>query len=245
MSDDIFGKDLFEENEKENDFPQINPPNNKKEFFIEKNIPQLQGDGYPERFLEIVKKVQERYEEFPSLSYKEIAEEVSSLNVYSCPTPTLQSLNYEMEKVQAAKDRISEIYSMVMPSYNAKKRLTELLSTCWNEYATGKTKDLRESDCASRLNEFLIDLSESERINSLCTQILKNLESLHHTLSRRITIFQLQLSLRDIGRGALPDYEFQDEDGVNSDEIPQDISEIINGKSPSTKESIEADEEGF
>ena len=39
----------------------------------------------------------------------------------------------------------------------------------------------------------------------------KNLEGLQENLSRRITIFQLQLKLHDIGRGALPDLDLKDD----------------------------------
>ena len=232
--------------ENENSSSKNLAPNvSREEFFVENKIPDLIGVDYPEPFRKIVDYVRQGYTRWTYISTDEVQEEIKELESdvkvqTNVGDTTLQMINSQMGKVQAAKDRLSTIYGQISATYNYRKRMVEMLRSAWGNYAVGKTKDLRDADGTLRLSEFMQDLAEIESLNQLCINISKNLDSLHHTLSRQITIFQLQISLRDLGRSGLPDYKFPED---NEDQNSQDIDEILNGNI--SGESIEAEESSF
>ena len=183
-------------------------------FFQESDndLPQLCGNGYPPEFVQIVDRVYITYKILPKLEYAKIYRELADLSITSAPTPTLQVLNDEIQRVQGAKDRLSEIMIKVLECHNIKRRLVDTLITAWGKFSSEKNAESRKGDGVFRLSHFSIDLAKVESLLKVCSHILKNLDSLHDSLSRRITINQLLLKMNDMGRGSLPDYNFKRED---------------------------------
>ena len=171
-------------------------------------IPTLRGEGFPLDYLKMVNRISLQYNNLPVLDYDAIYKEISDLSVKSCPTPTLQVLNDEIQKVQGAKDRLSEIFVETLKCYTLKKRVVDILVDSWGKFTIEKNADGRKGDASFRLSNFLIDFATVEGLLKACTHILRNLDSLHDSLSRRITIVQLTMKLHDVGRGALPDFDF-------------------------------------
>lgn len=171
-------------------------------------IPELMGTDYPEHYLKMVLKIREHYDRLPSLDYDAIYREISDLSVKSCPTPNLAILNDELHRVQAAKDRLSEIFIDVIKCYNYKKRAVDILKDAWGKFTSEKNAEGRKGDASFRLSFFLSDFAKTEALSKVCDHILRNLDSLNDNLSRRITIWQLMAKLQDIGRGALPSLDF-------------------------------------
>jgi len=174
-------------------------------------LPSLIGkkEEYPPDFLEISELVLERYKNMPILNFDDLYAELSSLSVKASPTPTLQILNLELEKVQGAKDRLSEIFNSVLRNHTFKKRVVDMLRDSWGKYTSEKNAEARKGDANIRISKFELDLAETEALLKTCLHVLKNLDSHHDVLSRKITIIQLQLKLYDLGRGnSLPDFDF-------------------------------------
>ena len=174
----------------------------------EEEIPQLIGTDYPEDFLKIVKRIQQAYKQLPAFNFAEIDRELADLSIKSSPTPTLQVLNDEIQKVQASKDRLSEIFVNVLKSFTFKDRMVDVLVDSWARFTNDKSADKRKGDGIFRLSDFILDLAKVEALLKQCGHILKNLDSIHESLSRRITIIQLTLKMSDFSRSALPDYDF-------------------------------------
>lgn len=200
---------------------------------LEGDLPQLCGDDFPEEYLEMVDRVYATYRMLPKLEYGEIYRELADLSITSCPTPTLQVLNDEIQKVQRAKDRLSEIMVKALESHNLKKRLIDTLITSWGKFSSEKNAEGRKGDGIFRLSCFSIDFAKVESLLKVCHHILKNLDSIHDSLSRRITINQLLLKMNDMGRGSLPDHNYRQEMGVNEGDLFGDKKEI------DTTESLE------
>ena len=171
-------------------------------------IPELMGTEYPEPYVKMVLKIRRQYERLPKLDYDAIYSEISDLSVKSCPTPSLAILNDELHRVQAAKDRLSEIFIDVIKCYNYKKRAVDILKDAWGKFTSEKNAEGRKGDATFRLSSFLADFAETEALSKSCDHILRNLDSLNDNLSRRITIWQLMTKLQDIGRGAMPHLDF-------------------------------------
>jgi hypothetical protein len=169
--------------------------------------PSLVGSDYPPEYLRIVNRINAQYALLPVLDNDLIYKEISDLTIRSSPTPTLEVLNDELHKVQSAKDRLSEILINVIKAYNFKKRAVDILKDAWGKFCSEKNAESRKGDASFRLSFFLIDFAETESLFKSCDHILRNLDSLQDNLSRRITIWQLILKLRE-GRMALPDYDF-------------------------------------
>lgn len=174
-------------------------------------------EDYPLDYIKMVDRIRIQYALLPTLNYDAIYKELAELSIKSSPTPTLQVLNDELYKVQSAKDRLSEIVMDVIKCYNFKNRAVDILRESWGRFTTEKNTEGRKGDSAYRLSNFSIDFALVESLSKACNHILKNLDSLHDNLSRRITVFQLIMKLRDIGRNGMPDYDFDKKFEGNSD----------------------------
>lgn len=213
MSEDIIDDDLFsnikeDKSTKENSSEKENGSEDKS---VENNdyvLPHISGSEIPVEFKNIVERFIAIYKTLPEIDYDEVSRELSTLSIKQTPTSTLQMINLHLQKVQACKDRLAEIYQDVVKCYSFKKRAVNILSDAWGKFSSGGSADKRKSDCAYRLSEFFLDLARIEALNNECEHVLKNLDSLNNNLSRQITIIQSQLKLFDLGRGALPDFDF-------------------------------------
>ncbi len=175
---------------------------------IASDLPKLIGDNYPVEYQLIVKRLLDLYSDLPRLNYNELHSEVEKLNADSTPTPTLPLINLKLQSIQAHKDRLAEIYQKVVRCYTFKKRVVNILSEAWGKFADGSSADKRKADCAFRLSDFYIDLAQIESLHFACEHALRNLDSASNAISRQITIIQSELKIFDIGRGALPDFDF-------------------------------------
>ncbi len=223
---------------------EINPDDPLFSMGIKRSdYPKMQGDDYPQAYSAIVDGIIIQYSKLPKLEYGDIYAELSDLSIKSCPTPTLQVINDEIEKVQSAKDRLGEIYCNVLQNYHFKKRAVDILESSWSKYTVEKNADKRKGDALFRISEFSIDFGHVESLVKVCQHILKNLDSLHESLSRRITINQLLLKLNDIGRGSLPMQDFNSR--PLDDLINASASNIDGESSVSDKDFSEVDELNF
>jgi hypothetical protein len=230
LDDEFFGGSL------EDEFSTKVDKESKKESLINKieesdieiYLPKVMGDNVPIEFQSLVDKWLAVYKRLPPLDYDKIQKELPELSVKSTPTSSLQMINQQLQRVQACKDRLAEIYQNVNFCYTFKKRAVNVLSDSWGRFASGSSADKRKSDCAYRLSDFSKDLAFIESLQNVCDHILKNLDSVNNNLSRQITIIQSQLKLMDIGRGALPDFDFN-KNRMNNDAF-DDIGEKIEDK---------------
>ena len=175
--------------------------------------PVLMGsEKFPDDYKTLYSRIIMQYRMLPKINYDETYKEISVLSIKSCPTPSLSDLNSELEKVQAAKDRLCEIFIDVNRCYTFKKRAVDIVRDSWLKFAggkaEGKNESIRKGESVYISSDFEIDLAQTEALIQACKHIIKNLDSLTENLSRRITIIQLQVKVQDIGRGMSPDFVF-------------------------------------
>ena len=197
-------------------------------------LPVLMGSDYPPEYMRIVDRVKIQYDRLPKINYDAIYKEISELSICSNPTPTLQVLNDELHRVQASKDRLSEILIDVIKTYNFKNRAVDILKDAWGKFTTEKNTEGRKGDATFRLSDFMCDFAQLEALSKACNHVLKNLDSLHDNLSRRITIWQLILKLRDVGRGSLPDFDFSKNESM-TDLFSKEVKEDVGGNGEPTE----------
>lgn len=178
----------------------------------EDGMPVLMGVDYPREYRVLVDRVLSQYRMLPKLDYNALYKEMRDLTVRSSSTPALQDINRELQLVQSAKERLCEILNNISRIYLLKKRALDILAESWSgKYSTEKSADKRSGDAVYRLSDFSLDFGQVEQIQKVALQIGQNLESVQESLSRRISIFQMQLKLHDIGRTALPSTNFEDD----------------------------------
>lgn len=176
--------------------------------YSKNTIPTIRGENTPKEYLDIVERISVQYALLPYMNYDDVCKELSDLSIKSCATPSLHDINDELQKVQASKDRLSEIFIQLVRCHNFKKRAVDILTDAWGKFTEEKNAEGRKGDAAFRLSNFSIDLAQTEGLLRACTHVLKNLDSLSDNLSRRITIFQLISKNQDFGRSGLPDHDF-------------------------------------
>ncbi|MFA7219428.1 MAG: hypothetical protein WC119_02910 [Synergistaceae bacterium] len=213
--DDLFDMDGFDDPSEKSEEVSTginNDVNEAKKSVMDgrSRFPKLIGpeSDYPASYRQVVDRFIALYAKLPIINYDELHKEISNLNVESKPTSTLQLINVRLQEIQGAKDRLAEIYQEVVRCYTIKKRAVNILTEAWNKFADGSSADKRKSDSAFRLSDFHADLAEVEALNIACDHSLKNLDSQSNAISRQITIIQSELKLFDIGRGSLPDFDF-------------------------------------
>lgn len=221
--DDGAGKSFLDslDKEVESKVNIVNPPSTNSEIVkdnidnvigkINEDFPKLIGESYPKDYMDMYERIIYQYTKLPKINYDAIYKELSGLTIKSCPTPTLQVINQELQRVQAAKERLSEIMTDILQAYTLKKRAVDILSESWCYFTTAKSADARKGDAVFRLSDFDMDFAKTDALLKTTSHIAKNLDNFQENLSRRITIFQLQLKLHDMGRGALPDFNFKDD----------------------------------
>jgi len=184
----------------------IPPPTTPSKF--DKDIPELVGTDYPTEYLSLVEMLQYQYSGLPKLDYKKIYKELPDLNVRSVQSPTLQMINDEIQRIQAAKERLGDIYMNVERNFFLKKRAVDILESAWYKYTCEKSADKRKGDAVVRISNFSADLATTESCYKVCQHIIKNLDDAHESLSRQITVNQLLLKMNDYGRsGGMPEYD--------------------------------------
>jgi len=194
----------------ENDISEQEQDNGGEEFVDLARLPRILGSDIPDAFRIAYDRALACYQELPLLDEAELYAELSDLTIHSKPTKSVELINQELQRVQAASERLSEIVVNVTRCYTIKKRMVDILSAAWTKFSKEKAKEQREGDAHLRLIEFETDLVKTEALKQATDHIVKNLQSLQSNLSRRITVFQLQLNLQNLGRGALPEYDFNE-----------------------------------
>lgn len=188
-----------------NEVPKVNP-----------NMSHL-----PMEYLSVIERVRLQYGVLPKINYNVVYNELKELNVNSVRVPTLQSINEELQRIQAAKDRLSEIFLDVNRAFFFKKRAVDILKNAWMKYSSEKSSDKRSGEADEILINFMNDFSELEGLFKSCVGIMKNLDSSHERLYKTITIEQLTMKLSNIGRSGLPDLD-NDTSSLNNTEYTTD-----------------------
>lgn len=206
-----------------------------------KEIPKIMGDEKvvnPD-YLVLVERIVAQYKMLPQFD-DSIWKEIGDLAITSNPTPTLSVINLELEKVQGAKDRLGEIFLDIIKSHTFKKRALDILRDSYGKFAQAKNAESRKGEAAYLVSDFEIDFAWVEALLKQCLHILKNLDSQHESLSRRISVYQIQAKMMDVGRGISPEYNFDKLEklvGSSDEKLPPMFEDLSKDKDSSEKSS--------
>lgn len=182
-------------------------------------LPQVERITNADEYNRVVDRANGMLARLKPMDYDALKLELRQLNFSMSESPSLQQLNMEIQKIQAAKDRITEIMMDATSDFIMKTRLCDVLVEGWQRYSSESSADKRKADAAVRFSQFVMMSAEAEAFYKTVMHVLKNLDFKHESASRRVTCFSLTLKLRDISRGT-PD---QDYFGAHEDKVPNGL----------------------
>ncbi len=198
------------------------------------NIPKIIGTDIPSEYQGIVERIQTIYDSLPVIDYDANNLELRELSVHTGPSPTLEILNNQLQVVQAAKERLSEMMIDIIDCHTFKKRAVDILKDSWVKYSNETSADKRKADSCVRVGFFEADFAKIETLLKTSSHIAKNLDSCQENLSRRITLFQMQLKLMELGKNSLPNWDTRDKF--------DSMDKIMGGETNKDNEDFEASE---
>ena len=188
-----------------------------------KEPPQVEEVVAKTDFDRIVVKAREVWSRLPELDYDALHKELSSLNVPVSDTPSLQKISADILRIQAALSRAGQIKMMADKDYVTKSAIVKVLASGWIKFSTETSMDRRKAEAEVKMYQFYEALTEAEVLHNAATAVIQNLMAKYESVSRLVSIFQLQVKMLDTGANrVLPDAEEKnsgDFDAGNSHEV--------------------------
>ena len=164
------------------------------------STPKIRNVNTPEEFDQFADSMGVILHEANCQDYDESYRELKTLSVELSESPSLQELNSQLQKVQAAKDRATEIMRQATRNHLLHKRTVEILQKGWPKLSDAKSQDKREAEAALKMAEFMIAATEAESFHRGVAGILENLKSQHEVLSEQVKDYGMMIRLRDFTR---------------------------------------------
>jgi hypothetical protein len=162
----------------------------------------------PFEFKDVVDRVNLMYEALPSIAYNEIYSELSGLGVKPTTGYIPSEIGKQLEQIQAAKDRVSEIYITVDRHCVMKKACVTTLKNVWFKFCKEGNKEKREGEASFIIHNYVLDFAKIEALESTCRHVWANLESAHKILTNKISIMQVTAKMDYGSRNINMDYDF-------------------------------------
>lgn len=137
----------------------------------------------------------------PRLNRNSLRREMENMKLELKSSPTTLDLNNGLATAQGYKDRLAEIYSLAVREFKLRTRCNDMLINAFiATEAKGKSADARQGEAAMRYPMHFIQLEASESFMKEVEHVLANIKSAHESVSRQVSIAQIQLQLGEIRR---------------------------------------------
>jgi DNA primase len=161
------------------------------------SAPRIRNVDTPEEFDQFAESMAVVLQDAGGLDYSSLYRELHEMSVELSENPTLQLLNAQLKKVQAAKDRATRILQDATKNHLLHKRVVEMLEKGWSKFSEAKSQDKREAEASMKLSEFIIAAAEAESFFRGVSNIVYNMSSQHEVLSEQVSCYNMMLKLRD------------------------------------------------
>lgn len=142
----------------------------------------------------------------PRLNRQKIRQEMEKMTVRLQDNPTTLDLNEGLSKAQGYKDRLGEIYTFALREYKTRNRCIEMLFDAVNYVSNGKSADKRKGEATMLYPMHIIQREAAETFLKEVEHIIQNIKSAHDSISRQVSIAQIQVQLGEFRRGETNDY---------------------------------------
>ena len=189
---------------------RIQEPETFKVSKLGNEIPKVPTTGVdiPPEFKDVIDRINLTYEMLPNIDYNSIYTELSTLGIRPTTGYIPSEIGRQLEQVQGAKDRVSEIFILVDRHCVLKKACVTTLKNVWYKFCTKTNKEQREGEASYLMHNYMLDFAKIEALESTCKHIWANLESTHKILQNKISIMQITVKLDYGTRSSNADYDF-------------------------------------
>ena len=136
----------------------------------------------------------------PRLNRASLRLEMEDMFVNIQENPTTKDLNEGLAKAQGYKDRLSEIYTLALRELKLRSRTMDMLYDAINYVSTAKSADKRKGEATMKYPMLIIQKDAAETFLKEVEHVLQNIKSSHDSISRQITLMQIQLQLGEVRR---------------------------------------------
>ncbi len=181
-------------------------PNNSFESYIEQ-IPA----GTASTLQDLEKVVNGILATVPKLDRDALRCEMGEMVVEMSKNPTTFDINEGLAKSQAYRDRLSEILFMAQNEYKIRKRCMEMLFDAVNLISKASSADKRRGEAVMRYPMMIIQTEAADIFVKEVEQMCANMRSTSESISRQVSVMQIQLQLGERRQGSSKAIEFNSE----------------------------------
>ena len=204
-------KEVVLKHKPELDIDRIEEPETFKASKLGNEIPKISTAGVtiPIEYQDVVDRINLAYEMLPSIDYNALYSELATLGVQPTSGYIPAEIGRQLDEVQGAKDRVSEIYMLVDRHCIMKKAFVNTLKNVWYKFSSkDSNKEKREGEAAYVIHNYILDYAKIEALESTCKHVWSNLESSHKILQNKISVMQITVKLDYGARSANTEYDF-------------------------------------
>ncbi|AEO93635.1 gp376 [Bacillus phage G] len=145
--------------------------------------------------------IQDILSTLPNLNREKLRREMQRMTVKLEDNPTTSQLNEGLSHAQGYKDRLSEIYTYALREYKTRNRCMEMLFDAVNYVSNAKSADKRKGEATMLYPMLIIQREAAETFMKEVEHVLQNIKSAHDSISRQVSIAQIQVQLGEFRRG--------------------------------------------
>lgn len=142
----------------------------------------------------------------PRINRQKLRQEMETMSVRLEDNPTTSQLNEGLARAQGYKDRLAEIYTYALREFKTRNRCMEMLFDAVNYVSTAKSADKRKGEATMLYPMYIIQREAAETFVKEVEHVLQNIKSAHDSISRQVSIAQIQVQLGELRRGETPSY---------------------------------------
>lgn len=161
----------------------------------------------------------------PRLNRQKLRQEMEKMSVRLDDNPTTYQLNEGLALAQGYKDRLAEIYTHALREYKTRNRCMEMLFDAVNYVSNGKSADKRKGEATMMYPMYIIQREAADTFMKEVEHVLQNVKSAHDSISRQVSVMQIQAQLGELRRGGtnpVHSTNSQAEEGTNAGELDWD-----------------------
>lgn len=161
------------------------------------NIPRGYANGIPD----LEKQIYAILDTIPNIDRDSLREEMSNMVVDISKNPTTFDVNEGLAKTQGYRDRLSEILALAQREYKVRKRCLEMLMDAVNLISKASSADKRRGEAILKYPHLVIQTEAASIFLEEVEQMCSNMKATSETISRQVSVMQIQLQIGERRQG--------------------------------------------
>ena len=147
----------------------------------------------------------------PKLNFNKYRSEMDKMHVRVYENPTTFQLTESMAQVQAYKNRLAELITLIDHEYMIRKRVNDILFDATQFVSKQSSADKRKGEATLRFPMLLLKFTSVESFRSEVNNKINNMKAIGDTLSRQATLMQMQITLGEYRKKTTDEFKHNSE----------------------------------